>query len=41
MRKWLPWLVLALIVWRVSTDPHGAATAVRHIGLFFSLTGKG
>jgi hypothetical protein len=37
----LPWLVLAFVLWWVISDPHGAATAVRHIGIFFHSIGKG
>ncbi len=35
MKKWLPWLVLGLLAWWIVADPHGAAAAWRHIGLFF------
>jgi hypothetical protein len=41
VRKLLLWLLLALVAWRVIADPHGAAAAVRHIGIFFSSIGKG
>jgi hypothetical protein len=41
VRKLLLWLLLALILWRVIADPHGAATAVRHIGIFFASVGNG
>lgn len=41
IKKLAPWLIAALLLWRVISDPEGAATAVRHIGTFFSSLGKG
>lgn len=32
MRKWLLWLVLAFVLWRVVSDPHGAAEFARSAG---------
>ena len=32
VRKWLPWLALALILWWIVTDPHGAAGFLKHAG---------
>lgn len=39
MRKWLPWLLAAFVLWWVITDPHGAAQFARHIGAFISHAG--
>jgi hypothetical protein len=36
MRKWLPWLAAALIVWWIATDPHGAAAFAHHLGGFIA-----
>jgi hypothetical protein len=41
VRNWLLWLVLVLVLWWIASDPHGAALAVRHIGIFFHSIGKG
>lgn len=32
MRKLLPWVVLAFVVWFVVRNPTGAASTVRHLG---------
>ena len=34
VRKWLPWLLLALLIWWAVDNPHAAAVAWHHIGLF-------
>ena len=41
MRRWLPWIALALILWWVIQDPAGAAAAVHHIRTFFGDIGSG
>ena len=40
MRRWLPWIILGLIVWWAVDNPHSAALAVHHIATFFSDLGK-
>lgn len=30
VRKWLPWLALALAIWWIVSDPHGAAAFAHH-----------
>ena len=32
MKKWLPWLLAAFVLWWVISDPHGAALFARHAG---------
>ena len=32
IRKWLPWLALAFVLWWVISDPHGAAQFAHHAG---------
>ena len=41
LRKWLPWLAAALIVWWIATDPAGAAAFAHKAGDFISKAAHG
>lgn len=34
MKKWLPWLLLALIIWWIAENPHAAAAFAHQAGAF-------
>ena len=39
MRKWLPWLAAAFVLWWIIYDPHGAAAFAHHAGAFLKHAG--
>jgi len=39
VKKWLPWLLAAFVLWWVITDPHGAALFVHQAGTFLKHAG--
>lgn len=41
MRKWLPWLIAALIVWWIATDPTAAAAFAHKAGAFIAEAAHG
>jgi hypothetical protein len=39
LRKWLPWLAAAFVVWWIISDPHGAAQFAHQAGAFLRHAG--